>query len=69
MRQERSDEELPRLPAPTREEIIEVLRQTRGKMRTTAQLLKIDRRQLYRLCKAYDINPDDHRDRPDPENT
>jgi DNA-binding NtrC family response regulator len=60
-----SEEEL---PDPTREEIIEVLRQTRGKMRTTAQLLKIDRRRLYRLCKAYDINPDDYRDRPGPEN-
>jgi transcriptional regulator with GAF, ATPase, and Fis domain len=62
------EEDLPPRPDPTRDEIIEVLKQVRGRMRTTAQLLKIDRRRLYRLCKAYDINPDDHRDRHDPEN-
>jgi transcriptional regulator with GAF, ATPase, and Fis domain len=62
------EDDLPPRPDPTRDEIIEVLKQTRGRMRTTAQLLKIDRRRLYRLCKAYDINPDDHRDRHDPEN-
>jgi transcriptional regulator with GAF, ATPase, and Fis domain len=64
------DEDLPPRPDPTRDEIIERLKQTRGRMRTTAQLLKIDRRRLYRLCKTYDINPDDHRDRDrhDPEN-
>jgi len=62
------EEELPPRPDPKRDEIIEVLRQTRGKMRTTAQLLKIDRRRLYRLCKTHDINPDHYRDRPDPEN-
>jgi transcriptional regulator with GAF, ATPase, and Fis domain len=62
------DDDLPPRPDPTRDEIIEVLKQTRGRMRTTAQLLKIDRRRLYRLCKSYDINPDDHRDRHDPEN-
>jgi DNA-binding NtrC family response regulator len=63
------EEDLPPRPDPSRDEIIEVLKQTRGRMRTTAQLLKIDRRQLYRLCKAYDINPDHYRgrDRPDPE--
>ena len=55
-------EELPPRADPTRDEIIEVLRQTKGKMRTTAQLLKIDRRRLYRLCKAYDIDPDSYRD-------
>ena len=62
------EDDLPPRADPTRDEIIEVLKQTRGRMRTTAQLLKIDRRRLYRLCKAYDINPDDHRDRHDPEN-
>jgi len=64
------EEDLPPRPDPTRDEIIEVLKQTRGRMRTTAQLLKIDRRRLYRLCKAYDINQDHHRDRDrhDPEN-
>jgi hypothetical protein len=36
-------------------------------MRTAAQLLEIDRRRLYRLCTEYDINPADHRDRPDPQ--
>jgi two-component system nitrogen regulation response regulator GlnG len=58
----------PPQPDPTRDKIIEVLRQTHGKMRTTAQLLKISRRRLYRLCNGYDINPGDDRDRPDPEN-
>jgi transcriptional regulator with GAF, ATPase, and Fis domain len=64
------EEDLPPRPDPTRDEIIEVLKQTRGRMRTTAQLLKIDRRRLYRLCKSYDINPDHYRDRDrhDPEN-
>jgi transcriptional regulator with GAF, ATPase, and Fis domain len=61
-----SEEDLPPRPDPTRDEIIEVLRQTRGRMRTTAQRLKIDRRRLYRLCKSYDINPDDYRDKHDP---
>jgi DNA-binding NtrC family response regulator len=67
------DEDLPPRPDPTRDEIIEMLKQTRGKMRTTAQLLKIDRRRLYRLCATYDINPNDYRvdrdrDRHDPDN-
>jgi transcriptional regulator with GAF, ATPase, and Fis domain len=62
------EDDLPPRADPTRDEIVEVLKQTRGRMRTTAQLLKIDRRRLYRLCKAYDITPDDHRDRHDPEN-
>ena len=64
------EEDLPPRPDPTRDEIIEVLKQARGRMRTTAQLLKIDRRRLYRLCKSYDINQDHYRDRDrhDPEN-
>src|SRR6185295_2669894 len=39
----------PRTVDPTRDEIIEALRQTAGRVRPAAQLLGVDRRKLYRL--------------------
>jgi DNA-binding NtrC family response regulator len=49
---------------PTREQIAAALTETSGCMRTTAELLGIERRALYRLCEKYAIEPDDFRKPP-----
>lgn len=48
-------------PEPSKSEVESMLQETRGKMRTTAQLLGIDRRKLYRLCERYGIDLSQHR--------
>jgi transcriptional regulator with GAF, ATPase, and Fis domain len=55
-------EPAPRQSDPTRDEIVEALRQTGGRMRPAAQLLNVDRRKLYRLCERHSIDPDQYRD-------
>jgi DNA-binding NtrC family response regulator len=52
-----TDEPAPRAGAePTRDQIVGALERTSGRMRTTSQLLGIDRRKLYRLCMALGID-------------
>lgn len=52
---------------PTKAEIEEALRNTRGHMRTAANQLGIDRRKLYRLCERFGIVLDAYRDKPSEE--
>jgi transcriptional regulator of acetoin/glycerol metabolism len=53
---------------PTRDEIEQTLRDTRGNVRRAALLLGIDRRKFYRLCKRLGIALEGHRGGyPDPE--
>ena len=52
---------VPRQFDPTRDEIVEALRQTGGNMRLAAQLLNVDRRKLYRLCARFGIVIEDYR--------
>ncbi|HEX7844000.1 MAG TPA: helix-turn-helix domain-containing protein, partial [Kofleriaceae bacterium] len=51
----------PRQPDPTRDEIVEALRQTEGRMKPAAELLNVDRRKLYRLCDRFGIDFEDFR--------
>ena len=46
---------------PSRAQIETALTQTRGVMKTAAELLRIDRRSLYRLCEKLGIDPDTFR--------
>jgi DNA-binding NtrC family response regulator len=48
-------------PEPTKAEIEEALRATRGTMKTAAQRLAIDRRRLYRLCERFGIARESYR--------
>jgi len=52
---------VPRQFDPTRDEIVEALRQTGGRMRQAALLLNVDRRKLYRLCERSGIDIEDYR--------
>jgi DNA-binding NtrC family response regulator len=51
---------------PSREAIEAALAETGGRMRTAAQLLRVDRRKLYRLCERSGIDVDLHRRRAKP---
>jgi len=46
----------PRPEDPDRDEIVNALAQTRGRMLSTSELLGIDRRKLYRLCEKLNID-------------
>ncbi|HEU4735048.1 MAG TPA: sigma 54-interacting transcriptional regulator [Kofleriaceae bacterium] len=48
-------------PDPTKAEIEEVLRATRGNMKGAAERLAIDRRRLYRLCERFGIARESYR--------
>jgi two-component system NtrC family response regulator len=52
---------------PTKIEIEDALRRTRGRMRAAAIELQIDRRRLYRLCERFEIVVDEHRGTLDEE--
>jgi transcriptional regulator with GAF, ATPase, and Fis domain len=48
-----------RLPAPSREELLSVLKQLGGSVRATAKHFDRDRRQIYRWIRSYGIRDDD----------
>jgi DNA-binding NtrC family response regulator len=48
-------------PEPTRAAVEDMLRDTQGNMRMTAQRLGVDRRKLYRLCKGFGIAVEEYR--------
>jgi transcriptional regulator with GAF, ATPase, and Fis domain len=52
---------VPRQFDPTRDEIVEALRQTGGRMKPAAEQLNVDRRKLYRLCDRFGIVFEDYR--------
>jgi DNA-binding NtrC family response regulator len=52
---------VPSVEEPAREDIAAALKETRGRMRTAAQMLRIDRRKLYRLCERSGIDLESYR--------
>ena len=52
---------------PTREQIIDALARMRGRMRNVSELLRVERRKLYRLCRQYGIDFESYRGRSQQE--
>jgi DNA-binding NtrC family response regulator len=55
------DEPPPHQQDPTKPQVEEALRQTRGNMRLASQQLMVDRRKLYRLCEKFGIARESYR--------